>query len=698
MESYFFNRDISWLSFNGRVLEEAAAEDVPLLERINFLAIFSSNLDEFFRVRMPVLKALNKLGGSAETENTGSAYELLEQAKDIIDRQQQRFGHILTKDILPALKENGVHLIYNEAVPEVIEEEVREYFLSHVLAFLHPVVITGLEGEFFPENNSLYTLLTMTDDGSEKNVVLNIPSDQLPRFYRKKGSDGIFYIVFLDDIIKYNASLLFRDAVITGSFNFKVTRNAEIDLADEYSGDLLEQISRQITKRKWGLATRFLYQPGINEEQVKLIKRTLNLKYAQMMQGGTYHNLNDFRDLPYKNPDLSYRKWLPLAKKNVGTAEPLCVQADERDLLFHPPYDSYNSILRFFNEAATNEDVSEIYVTVYRVASNSRIINALITAAQNGKKVTVMVELKARFDEANNIKWARKMKAAGIKLVYSITALKVHAKIALVKRKAGMRMKYTGLLATGNFNESTAAFYTDHVLMTSNKDILREMEMLFIFLSMRERPRQPDMIPFKHLLVSQFNLLQRFLGLIDREIALARHGKEASLIIKLNNLEERVLINKLYEASQAGVRVQLIVRSVCCLVPGVEGMSERISVIRIVDRYLEHGRVFIFNNGGNTEVFMGSADWMNRNIYRRIEVCFPVTDQDIKKEVIDMVNLQLSDTVKAVKIDSALNNVRIGGGGIPVQSQQAIYNMLSSGQAETRPAIQTKSTNEDAFS
>jgi polyphosphate kinase len=352
-------------------------------------------------------------------------------------------------------------------------------------------------------------------------------------------------------------------------------------------------------------------------------------------------------------------------------------QIERKDLLINTPYQSYDTILRFFNAAALDETVEEIYITLYRVARDSRIVNALINAVSAGKKVTVLVELKARFDEANNIKWANRLKAAGADIIYSVTALKVHAKVALVKRTVNDRTKYYGLLATGNFNENTAAFYTDHILITANKALLREIELLFIFLAKREKPKSPDLIKFEHLLVAQFNLQDRFFDLIDREIANAKKGQPASIIIKLNNLEEHKLIAKLYDASQAGVKVQLIVRSICRLIPGVKGMSENITIKRIVDRYLEHGRVFIFDNNGKPEVYMGSADWMNRNIYRRIEVCFPIYDEQIKAEITDIINLQLADNAQAVMLNENIENVPVKTTKPAIRSQYEVYNYLS---------------------
>lgn len=673
----FFNRDLSWLSFNERVLKETADKRVPLLERLKFLAIYSSNLDEFYRVRMPVLQALHRIGKEeGEAGAVGKAESVLQEALDKIARQQELFGEILTTGVLPGLNENKVHLLYREALPAEMSEETTNYFLSKVLAFLHPVVLAKDMSGFFPENNQLYLLLEVLEAGEEQQVILNIPSDQLPRFYPFESKNGTTFIAFLDDIIRENVRWLFPHASVRSCRSFKITRDAELDLADDYEGDLLDQISRLVEKRDRGLATRFLYQPGISPDVLERLRKAFNLRKAGMMEGGFYHNLKDLFSFPIQRPDLSEKKWKPVPYNPFGWTGSVFDHLDETDALFHPPYHSYDAILRFFNEAATNPAVSEIYITLYRVASDSLLANALINAARNGKKVTAVLELKARFDEANNVKWAKKMKAAGVRLIYSVTALKVHAKIALVKRQIDGRQKYTGLLATGNFNEKTAALYTDHVLMTSRVELLREMELLFIFLARREKVYNPALIVFKHLLVAQFNLQQRFLDLLDAEISSAKAGLPASVTIKMNNLEERVLIEKLYEASQAGVEIRLIIRGICRIVAGVPGVSDRISVRRIVGRYLEHGRVFIFHNGGEPLVYMGSADWMNRNIYRRIEVCFPVLDPALKEEMIHLLNLQLRDNQKAVYIDRSLENIPVEEPEEPVDSQQCIYDWL----------------------
>ncbi|WP_158824774.1 polyphosphate kinase 1 [Mucilaginibacter lacusdianchii] len=674
MVTTYFNRDLSWLTFNGRVLQEAARGPVPLLDRITFLSIFSSNLDEFYRVRMPVLRALQKL---QERNHKALDVEVLPdeflQAQQMIQAQQEQYGRILTQDILPQLQANHIQLLYNLPFPAAIKQQTTDYFFGEVLAFLQPVELTE-NTTFFPENNKLYFLVVLEEEGIETLMVVNIPSDELPRFFTVT-ADGETYIAFLDDIVRYNLDKVFSTK-ITGCYSFKVTRDAEFDIKDEFNVDLATAVEKQLGKRDFGLATRFLYQPGLPLRSLSIISHVLNLQEGSAVAGGVYHNLRDLASFPVKNSALTAPKWPALRHNTLAEADSILDSIGQQDYVLHPPYQDYHAVLRFFNEAAIRPDVQEIYVTLYRVASDSKIVNALISAAKNGKQVYVMIELKARFDEANNIKWAKKLSAAGARLIYSVTALKVHAKIALVKLSNGYRTMYRGLLATGNFNENTARFYTDHILFTANHHLLREMELLFLFLARREKPTSPDLIPFQHLLVAQFNLQSRFLELIDEEIALARQGLPAYIHIKLNNLEEEVLINKLYEASQAGVQIKMIVRSICRLIPGVPGMSENITVTRIVDRYLEHGRIFVFGNQGNPKLFMGSADWMNRNIYHRIEVCFPVVDEQVKGEILQMLDLQLRDNTQAVRIDEQLNNIPVESNDAPVRSQQLIYEML----------------------
>lgn len=654
----YFNRDLSWLTFNERVLMEAGRAAVPILERIRFLSIYSSNLDEFYRVRMPVMMW---------------DYEL---AKAKINQQQQRYGEIISQQILPVLEAQKVYWLYNKPIPAAISEKVTELFFNEILAYIHSECIDHGLTDFFAENNKLYQVVILRNaDAEERMELISIPSEDLQRLYAIP-VEGAQYVVFLEDIIKYNLAYLFPNDEIQGAFNLKITRNAALKIEQDYAEDITVALEKQLEIRDFGFATRFLFEPGIPLRNLYRMIYALNLQKAAVVQGGAYHNLKDLNTFPLEEKLFGYPKWPASAAVKIAEKETLFEHILRKDILVNVPYQNYDAVLRFFNEASNDVNVTEIYVTLYRVARNSRIVNALMTAAKNGKKVVVLVELKARFDEANNIKWAKQMKAAGVKIIYSSIDLKVHAKVALVKRTINGENQYLGLLATGNLNESTAKFYTDHILLTAHQPMLQELESLFDFLSRKDKtvvPEEP--VEFNHLLVAQFNLHQRFLDLIQREIEYAQQGLPAGITLKLNNLEEQVLIAKLYEASQAGVKIQLIIRGICCLVPGKEGLSENISVRRIVDRFLEHARVFIFENNGQQEIYMGSADWMNRNIYSRIEVCFPLYDVDLKRLIQEIITLQLQDNVQAVNITAELENEEINGSPA-IRSQEAIYQLL----------------------
>ena len=670
MKERYFNRDLSWLRFNERVLDEAGKPIVPLMERIRFLAIFSSNLDEFYRVRMPVLRGAGYIDNHMPNSCTQSC---LEDALNMIDQQQMQFGKILVDEILPELRRHNFHLIYNEALPSSLHEFLTTYFFNHLASFIE---ITRPEKgrKVFFENNKLY-LAVLFESGKQNDVAfVNVPSDCTARFVQAK-NDSTNYLVFIDDVIRHCLPLIFPRDTILAAYSFKITRDAELDLQNEYDGDIAQKIEVQLSKRDNGAVTRLLYQPGLPQEVMDCITAGSPQKTISVTKGGTYHNLKDLADLPVSIDELNYP--LEAAPAIRLSGQLLLDDIQKKDRLVHPPYQSYDPILRFFNEAALNPDVEEIYTTVYRVANNSKILRALMSAAKNGKEVVAFVELKARFDEAHNIKWAKLMKAAGVRIIYSIPDLKVHAKIALVKLRKDKRLVSVGLLATGNLNENTARFYTDHVLFTSGVAVLNEVEQLFNFLKKRRHPFPAEKLTFEHLLVAQFNLLETFINLIDQEILNARSGLKATIIIKLNNLEEQTLIEKLYEASNAGVGIELIVRSVCRLVPGVQGMSENIRIRRIVDRYLEHGRIFIFHNAGEEKVFLGSCDWMNRNIYSRIEVCFPVYDKTLQEEIKAIIDLQLADNVAAVVINPNMENIALQPGSMEIRSQERIAQLLA---------------------
>ncbi len=680
-KSVFLNRDLSWLSFNQRVLMEAADKSVPLYSRISFLSIFSSNLDEFFRVRMPSIFALTSITAKKTSIREEYPKNLVQLVQTEVQKQLEEFGSIFKNQIIPELRFNNICLYYNEPIRQEHLESSREYFLSKVLSFLQPVILRKEnQPNIFLENNALYFIIDLEspeEPDKHQYALLNIPSSNLPRFSEQAMVGDDHYILFLDDVIRENLQEVFPGFTLHGAWSIKLTRDAEMNIEDEFIGDISEKIEKQLDKREAGNATRLLYDETMPEEVKNFVQKYLVLRNEEMLAGGRYHNLKDLGSLP--NPQkgkLTNPSWPYIAHPGFDNQHSIFHSISESEKLLHLPYHSYNYILRFFNEAAIDPNVKEIYITLYRVAADSHIVNALISAAKNGKKVTVFVELKARFDEANNIKWSKRMKAAGIKIINSIPGLKVHAKVALIKRVEDKEWKNYSFMATGNFNEATGRFYTDHVFFTSDKNMGLELTWLFDYLQSRKQPSDYMKIPFRHLLVSQFNMIKRFEKLIDREIKNAKKGKPAGIIIKLNNLQERAMIEKLYEASRAGVKVQLLARSICALAPGVEGQSENITVTRIVDRYLEHARVFVFHNNGDPKYYMGSADWMNRNLHSRVEVIFPVYDKAMGEELNQILQLQLNDNRKAVYVNTELNNERIRNNGPSLAAQEAIYEMV----------------------
>ncbi len=493
-KNVFLNRDLSWLSFNHRVLREAADKSVPLYSRISFLSIFSSNLDEFFRVRMPSIFAFTSMD---EAKKIGIRDEypkdLVKQVQSTIQLQLEEFGGILREQIIPELEQNHICLYYNQPIRQEHTETIKEYFLSKALSFLQPIFLQKEnQSAVFLENNSLYFIVDVEpvdQPGKQQFALLNIPSANLPRFFELPMLGSDYYIIFLDDMVRENLKEIFPGFVVKGAWSVKLTRDAEMALEDEFAGDIAEKIEKQLEKRDGGHATRLLFDKTMPEEVKEFVQKYFDLKVEEMMEGGRYHNLKDLMGLP--NPvrgKLSQTSWPSVSHPGFDNHHSIFESVMAGEKLLHLPYHSYNYILRFFNEAAIDPAVKEIYVTLYRVAADSHIVNALISAAKNGKKVTVFVELKARFDEANNLKWSKKMKAAGIKIINSIPGLKVHAKVALIKRQEGKGWQNYSFMATGNFNEATGRFYTDHVFFTTKPEFGNELDQLFTYLQSRTQP------------------------------------------------------------------------------------------------------------------------------------------------------------------------------------------------------------------
>jgi len=675
------NRDISWLGFNVRVLQEASDPTIPLYERIKFLSIFSSNLDELFRVRYPYIVALGKLNNKIKKQARLELNEdISAKIQTEINRQLEIYGQILKEEIIPQLKDNNICFYYNSPIKEEHIREIKDIFLSQILSFIQPLYLDGkVKQQFIPENGKLYMIVSLkdTEPGTLKHAVVNIPSDKLQRFFILTPINNCRYVIFIDDIIRSNLQSLFPGLEIQGIYNIKFNRNSELFLNDELSGNLLLKIEKQLHKRDLGVPSRFLYESTMPRNVQLLLASLFDLNFEEMFAGDRYHHLSDLSSFPRFNENLTYPNIKPLVLPELRDCADIFKVLNTKDILLHLPYQSYNPVLSFFNQAAVDTGVTDIYITLYRVATESHIVNALISAAKNGKRVIAFIELKARFDEANNIKWSKQMKNAGITIIYSIPNIKVHSKIAIIRKNTGSQVLSYALLSTGNFNEVTAQFYTDHVLMTTDPSIIKELLQLFKLLQKNNTLGFRPKPVFEKLLISQFNMLAQFEKLIENEIQKARSGQKALIRIKINNLEEAHLIELLYKASEAGVTVQLIVRSICCLVPGIKGISSNITVKRLVDRYLEHTRFFIFGTDHDAEVIMGSADWMNRNIHHRIEVCVPITSNYCKKELIDYFNFQWLDTTKTREILGS-GEMQIAGNEMDnsVNAQQSIYQYL----------------------
>lgn len=697
-QNQYINRDISWLSFNLRVLLEAADNRVPLADRIKFLAIYSNNLDEFFRVRVSALRTLIRTRKKKVSKRRqDSPEQTLIQVLDEVTRQKEQFNSLFHDELLPQLHQHGITLYQQQPLSEEHRREVDRFFRRTVLSYLQPVFLGSLQHAkrknrlTFLDSKTLYFALTMRPksdssapldpadrsksvDSDTRFAYLNIPSDKLPRFISLSTLDEHQYFIFLDDVIREHLDVVFPGYDLTGCFSFKLNRAENIDLKDEYQGSLVRKIKHQLKKRKTAPPIRFLYDSHAPTELVNLFTTLFSLNSDELQAGGRYHSLSALLKLPLpKGPDMATPPMTPLLKPELDAAESLFAAIDRRDYILHFPYQSYEYVLRFFNEAAIDPLVYQIDVTIYRIAADSLIANALMSAARNGKQVTVFVEVKARFDEDNNLRWAEQMEAAGVRILYSLPGVKVHAKIALVKRRTKKgKSDHYAYLATGNFNEVTAEIYADHGLLTNKKALAKELEQVFAYLSKQKPPKK-----LRHLLVAPFTLQDRYLALIDREIKHVHQGRSGKIILKMNALEEQIMIDKLYEASRAGVIIDLLIRGICCLVPGVAGMSETIRVIRLVDGFLEHARVAIFHNDGQEEIYLASADWMVRNLHHRIEVGFPLYDPRIKAEIRQIIHLQLADNVKACLLDQQGHNQPVpNGAGPSVQAQPAFYQWL----------------------
>ena len=695
----YIDRDLSWLSFNYRVLQEAGDPETPLFERIKFLAIYSSNLDEFFKVRVAHLKNVVQVKKKKRKKLGLASKKVLRAILEEVERQQDEFGSIFRNEILPALEAQKIFLL--QKMPEDLTQRkfIENLFLNEIRPNLHPELLMKNKITHFLRDNALYLVVSLTrkdktpfqasENGQAdrekprkrvRYALVQIPVHYFPRFVRIPTLDSSHSIMFLDDIIRYNIGKVFPAFDINACYSVKMSRDADLLIEDEFDGDLVEKIRKSLSHRQVGEPARFLYDRDMPTEMLKYLKKTFNLGVGDIVPGGKYHNFSDLFGFPNPvGPDLEQEKLPPLPAPELDAFPSMLQAIKERERILHFPYHTYDYVLRFLNEASMDPNVTIIQATQYRVASDSAIVQALINAAQNGKEVTVFVEIKARFDEATNLKSADAMRQAGVRVIYSMPGLKVHAKVAMITRKEGEGVEKYAFLSTGNFNEKTARIYADHGFFTNDQRICNELSHVFRFLAEKLTPPV-----FNHLLVAQFNMRSDFLSKIDREIEHAQAGEKAYVLVKCNNLEDAEMIDKLYEASAAGVKIELIVRGICRLKPGVAGLSEHIEVKRIVGRFLEHARVFIFHNQGANEMYMGSADWMERNLSRRVEVVFPIYNETLKREVAHLLHLQLTDNCKAVVLDQYLANVRVQAGEDQlVCAQEDTYALLSQGKLGT---------------
>jgi polyphosphate kinase len=687
IEYKYIDREKSWLAFNARVLQEAADENVPLLDRLRFLGIFSNNLDEFFRVRYAAIRRLSLSGVSGEKVLGGiSAHQLVKDITEIVIQQQSESLRILNI-IESKLQDENIFIINENQISSEQENFIKDFFIQKVSPALVTIILNDL-AEFPILKDTLGYLavkLVMKEETESKILgfenqksevryaVIEIPKS-INRFVVLPSIDEKQYVILLDDVIRHNLSSLFNifDYKSVSAHMIKITRDAQLDIDSDMSKSMLEKIATSVKDRRIGEPVRFIYDQSIGKDTLKFFLTNMGIDSSDsVIPGGRYHNRRDYMDFPNLGRfDLLYTPKIPLPVDGLSLDGSILNKIAKKDYLINAPYQSFSYIIKFLREAALDPNVTAIKITLYRLAKNSQVISSLINAAKNGKKVTVQIELQARFDEASNIFYAEQMQTEGIELIFGIKGLKVHSKICLVERiQSGKLVRY-GIISTGNFNESTAKVYTDVTLFTSHQQILKDVSKIFDFFDVNYRVHR-----YKHLIVSPHYMRSKFNKLIDREITNAEEGKVAFMKLKLNSLTDIQLIDKLYDASNSGVKIQLQIRGICSLIPGVKGMSDNIEAISIVDNYLEHSRVYIFGNENDPEVYISSADFMTRNIDGRVEVTCPIYDERIKNELIDIFNIGWKGNVKARLHSEKLDNkYRVRGSNQVFRAQQETYN------------------------
>jgi len=654
-EPEFINRELSWLAFNYRVLQEAADKQVPLLERIKFMAIFSANLDEYFKVRVATLKRLIKLKRKTLDKLDEDPTETLDQVLEEVKRQQDAFGEVFRDGILADLKKEKIHLITEQELTATQKKFITSYFKENLQPLLVPMVMDDTETHFFLKDQTVYLGMQMSAPKKAKTrpeqfAMLEVPTKKHgSRFIKLPTQKNNRYVMFIDDAIRACLPLLFPEYTQFEAHAVKVSRDADLDIEEDISANLMSKIKKGLKKREIGTPSRLLFDPETPQAMLDAIMAHTGITTEELVEGSKYHNFRDFFGFPdFDMPELKYEPQPNLPHPLLENEPSILAAIKKQDYMVHYPYQKFDYVVKLFNEAANDPAVTAISATLYRVADGSAIAKALTKAAKNGKLVTVVVELKARFDEESNIYWAGKLQKAGANVILGMPDLKVHSKLGLITRNENGKLVNYAYLSTGNYNEETSKIYADHALFTCDKRLTKDVEQVFNFFI----DRQPDK-KFKHILMAPLTMRERFNKLIDQEIENARAGLPASMILKMNALQDDKMIRKLYTASQAGVKIELLVRGICCLQPGVKGLSDNITVQGIVDRYLEHARVYIFHNNGDEKYYIASADWMARNLSRRVEVAFPLYQQDLIEQVRTIIDLQRSDNTKSRHTDNS---------------------------------------------
>lgn len=672
------NREISWLYFNERVLQEAMDESNPVIERLKFLGIFSNNRDEYFRVRVATIKRMVQIEKKREIKPKVTAEKVLAEIHKTVEEQEKKFNYTFVQ-ILKELKKQNIIFLDETQLKKKQGAFVQKFFRNEVVPNLFPIMLKSLENPDALSDNAIYLAVHLQDSTQQKEddyALILVPSNTISRFLLIPSKSDTNYVMMLDDVMRYCMREIFAPFGFDtfSSYTIKFTRDAELDIDNDLSKSFIEQINDSLKKRKRGTPVRFVYDKNIPEVFLKRLLRKLNITISDNLRdGGKYHNFKDFMLFPkIGSPDLIYPRFDTLSHPVLSQNISILKAIREQDILLHFPYQSFQYIIDLLREASIDPKVRAIKMTFYRAARDSNVINALINAARNGKNVTVFLEIQARFDEKANIHWTRKLREEGVKIIKTLPGYKVHSKLLLIRRKEEGQNFYYANISTGNFNESTAKVYADDSLLTANQGIAREVNMLFHTF---ESPYNPP--KFKHLLVAPYQFRNSFIKLFNTEIRNAKAGKEAWVIIKLNNLVDRKIINKIYQASNAGVKVDIICRGICVLIPHIEGLSENINVISIVDKFLEHSRILVFANGGKPKFYITSADWMVRNFDHRFETACPVYDEELQKEIMDILQIQLSDNVKARLVnEDPINKYVTNHGTKPLRSQNETYSYL----------------------